>query len=182
MHIPSQLEKDSGTSFFLLFFPTLWKWQGLENLRYQFLGQHSTAARLGPWWLLDLKPSDSVTWKENQFVPCLKFIPYESLLHTLEFLFQLINSSIPIPMSCCSYPPDIIFLIKKCLYCFVHWKISSKTEMYKIGAKPEYTKWFGIYHFIKLHMPMLMRLNSLHCHIIYVAYIIMYCLYLSIST
>ena len=61
MHIPSQPEKDSGTGFFLLFFPTLWKWQGLENLRYQFLGQHSTAARSGPWWLLDLKPSDSVT-------------------------------------------------------------------------------------------------------------------------
>lgn len=40
-----------------LFFPTLWKWQGLENLRHQRLGQHSTAASSGPWWPLDLKPS-----------------------------------------------------------------------------------------------------------------------------
>ena len=90
VQIPSQLEKDAGPGFFLLFFPTLWKWQGLENLRHQRLGQHSTAASSGPWWLLDLKP-------------------YESLLHTLEFLFQLINSSILFPMRCCSYPPDIIF-------------------------------------------------------------------------
>ena len=61
MQTPSQLKKDAGPVFFLLSFPTLWKWQGLENLRYQFLGQHSAAASSGPWWLLDLNTSDSVT-------------------------------------------------------------------------------------------------------------------------